>query len=300
MQFTIVIVLLCAVCNSFGTVITSHEGPKGGPNGWSYCNPGTFAIKARLKAEGNQGVGDDTAANAFRLVCSDGNELRSEPEGQWGIWVTDSACPKDYFITGFNVRAEDDGGADDTGMNGIVIRCSRCSAWNDKDSDDQGEMGLTTWGTFAPTTSECDKDMVVNGFQSVFEGPQGSAPWDDDSSLNGVRMNCVHPCGRDCGGPNGSCILHAKICSCNPQLASGQFCTENPIPLPPAAPQAAPEASLVPAPLIIDNINPNTATAFPGWAIGVIIAGVVILLILVLVVVLAVLGVLPLKKSGEL
>jgi len=80
-----------------------------------------------------QGSGDDTALNGIKMMCEtkpDGSlvlgGLKMVEEGDWGTWGPLKGCPYSHpFVCGFKARIEPDQGTneDDTGMNGLVMRC---------------------------------------------------------------------------------------------------------------------------------------------------------------------------------
>jgi hypothetical protein len=85
------------------------------------CQNGTYATAFKLKVEGGQGNGDDTAANSVKFSCSNGAEIEASGGGAWGSWTTN-------WVTGWpnsaicGVRAKFEGNqgkGDDTALNNL-------------------------------------------------------------------------------------------------------------------------------------------------------------------------------------
>jgi hypothetical protein len=56
-------------CTAGGTLSASNDGPWGGWQSWNQCPAGQAACGIRIKFEGSQGGGDDTAMNGLKLAC---------------------------------------------------------------------------------------------------------------------------------------------------------------------------------------------------------------------------------------
>ncbi|EFJ49516.1 hypothetical protein VOLCADRAFT_59455 [Volvox carteri f. nagariensis] len=65
-----------------GNMLSIQDGNWGGWSGVSECASG-YLTAARLKLEGQQGGGDDTAANSIQFRCSNGQDLWAG-EAPWG------------------------------------------------------------------------------------------------------------------------------------------------------------------------------------------------------------------------
>jgi len=96
---------------------------------------GARVIGVSGRLEPQQGGGDDTAFNGIQVICEtkiDANRTDGETvmiqNGYWGDWLEMKRCPVDMpNVCGFRYRFEpSQGGGDDTGMNGLTMRC--CSA----------------------------------------------------------------------------------------------------------------------------------------------------------------------------
>jgi len=87
-----------------------------------WCPAGFVAFK--LKVEGAQGSGDDTAVNDIKLMCRDGAERGGEG-GPWGRWRKWSAhCGLNTVICGLQTAVEKkQGKKDDTGLNDVRFHC---------------------------------------------------------------------------------------------------------------------------------------------------------------------------------
>lgn len=87
-------------------------GNYGSWTGYSACPAGKHVVAIALQVEGSQGVSDDTAANTFRGLCSDGTVL-SHSNSNWGNWGSWSSW----------VRVEQAGAADCTSLNDVEVAC---------------------------------------------------------------------------------------------------------------------------------------------------------------------------------
>jgi hypothetical protein len=102
--------------------LDSHPGHFGTWGSEPICNG--FITGARMRIEGNQGRGDDTAANSVEMSCSDGASIATDNGGPWGSWTDWSFCGPSEKVCGLRVRVEGpQGGGDDTGMNALELFC---------------------------------------------------------------------------------------------------------------------------------------------------------------------------------
>lgn len=174
---------------------TRNEAPWGRPGDVVYCPAGSAAAGFRVKFEGRQGDGDDTAANGVELICRDVRtwtetaRLRSA-EGPWGGWSADLSCNSGDFIFGFQTRVEPHqggGGADDTALNGIIMHCRPFGSTGAQPASQPRFDGI--WGVWSGfSEARCSNKDIVMGIQSLVEPPQGRGT--DDSALNAVRLYC--------------------------------------------------------------------------------------------------------------
>lgn len=88
------------------------------------CN-GSQGVKGfQFKQETRQGAGDDTAANALRLICEDDSVLMADNDGPWGDWSEIVKCPANNVICGLRVQLHLWVGAgDDTVLNNVDFMC---------------------------------------------------------------------------------------------------------------------------------------------------------------------------------
>ena len=111
-----------------GVQISSLEGRYGDYGPSAQCPGITYMIGFKLKVEKNQGGNDDTAANAIEILCSDHTYMAPAGGGRYGDWHFTS-CPAGQWATGFRSRVEaDQGGNDDTSLNGIEVFCASTPA----------------------------------------------------------------------------------------------------------------------------------------------------------------------------
>merc|ERR1712072_469563 len=72
-------------------------------------------IGFRIKIEGNQGGGDDTAANTMDLYCQRGGSITGDAVTAYGDWSDWLKCPDGMAVVGLQTRVEgNQGGAHDT------------------------------------------------------------------------------------------------------------------------------------------------------------------------------------------
>lgn len=139
-----------------------------------------------VRDEGGQGLGDDTALNAVKIIyCSitnwsDQREVELNP-GIWGSWKSNVMCDQDFYITGAQVKLETArGSGDDTVMNGLRIRCKNIKLDTANRTKNLEYGGWGDWQSWVEYSSS-----YVCGGQVRFESDQGSG---DDTALNGLRL----------------------------------------------------------------------------------------------------------------
>jgi len=78
-----------------------------------------------VREEGPQGGGDDTAINDIDLYCKNGGRyISASVKTTWGSWKPVQKCPSGYAVVGVLTQVEpQQGGGDDTAMNGIKLFC---------------------------------------------------------------------------------------------------------------------------------------------------------------------------------
>ncbi|CAF1083143.1 unnamed protein product [Didymodactylos carnosus] len=110
--------------------IQSYDGMWGSWGNGKYCSDGQgdWLVGASFKVEGEQGGGDDTAANACRFKCSKSNtDIYANNDGPWGTWYGMASCPPSTAICGFSLIFEytTTSKRDDTAANGADLACCR-------------------------------------------------------------------------------------------------------------------------------------------------------------------------------
>jgi len=117
--------LFCTTPTGRAEWITSFDGLWGGWTSASMCSgPGNYANGARIRIEGGQGRGDDTATNDVEFACTQGGTISAPGGAGWGSWGNWTTCPNNTAICGLQIRFEgSQGGGDDTAMNGLKLDC---------------------------------------------------------------------------------------------------------------------------------------------------------------------------------
>jgi hypothetical protein len=113
------------------TIIKSKEGFWGDWSSWAKCSPQQLLVSYELKVEGNQGSGDDTAANSIKMGCRSISSSSGTPtsvlepkptsaSGAWGTYVGYREAPVGTAICGIQTKVEDkQGSKDDTALNDV-------------------------------------------------------------------------------------------------------------------------------------------------------------------------------------
>ena len=89
---------------------------------------GHYIKSFRLRVEGKQKGGDDTAANDVEFTCTNGKKLRTtigKRQPTWGKWRNGQSCPKGSAVSFVKSRVEKWTKKDYTGLNGLAIGCSK-------------------------------------------------------------------------------------------------------------------------------------------------------------------------------
>lgn len=101
--------------------------------------------------------------------------------GYWGAWGAEVFS--NQRVVGLQVRLEgpQDGGGDDTSLNGIRIKSREFD--NTNETDRLVESGI--WGEWGPWVTIPDSHYIC-GLEVRMEDPQGAG--NDDTAMNGLRM----------------------------------------------------------------------------------------------------------------
>lgn len=183
------------------------------------CPPKMYAREIRLRSEANQGGGDDTATNGIQIICSDFivgtgvSDVMIGDEGHFGEFKPWMKCAKGYKMFGFQAQIEPDGspvmseygqvtsydtrGHDDTGFNGLQVRCRKDNNASFHDYNGPfvrtGQYNMrpeanTDWGRWMKWVT-CRGDQFIAGIRLAIE-PHRRDPNFDDTSLTDVEFYC--------------------------------------------------------------------------------------------------------------
>ena len=147
-----------------------HHGHWGDWQGMRYCPEDSFATGYRMKVEGNQGGGDDTALNSIELQCTDregANTILSAHPGHWGGWQGWKYCSNNSYIKSGALKIEGaQGGGDDTSANSVKVQCT--------DGSEMEAPGGGPWGDWYGFAS-CPAGQAVCGVEVRIEGRRAAA-----------------------------------------------------------------------------------------------------------------------------
>ncbi|XP_068128163.1 vitelline membrane outer layer protein 1 homolog [Hyperolius riggenbachi] len=183
LRLTAILFLLQAMVAIGNTIGVGNGGPWGDWGDYQTCPPGTTARGFRLKVEGGQGGGDDTALNGIELSCTDHQSFDpraaiTSTVGRWGDWRGIQWCPSGQIMLRFSLKVEQPLGGieDDTAANSISFQCSDGTVL-------YGDGG--PWGEYGDWSDTCESGIC--GIITRVEKSQGSG---DDTSLNDVQFSC--------------------------------------------------------------------------------------------------------------
>ncbi|KAM4581618.1 vitelline membrane outer layer protein 1 homolog [Odontesthes bonariensis] len=168
----------------YRSVLTVSNGERFGDWTWpEMCPEGFFAIGFSVRVEPMQYLGDDTALNGIRLVCSKYGERNflyyvESHTGHTGEWSHPQYCPEGV-LTSFQLRVEPHQGmfGDDSAVNNIKFRCS---------SNPIIEAPGLSFGDYGNWSEDCVNGAIC-GIETKVEDYQYGL---DDSALNDVRLYC--------------------------------------------------------------------------------------------------------------
>ena len=164
----------------------SNRGEFGTWGGFEYCKNGVFANGFMLRAEKDQGIGDDTGANAVCLKC--GKVDTCSKQGSYGDWSEPQVCPEGSFLSGWRQNVEPYQGwgilKDDTSLNNVEYRCRDSGTWGIKQTLKTKAKEWGKWSRWA----ECPSGEFICGIETRVEDPDG-----DDTALNDIKHQCCKP-----------------------------------------------------------------------------------------------------------
>jgi len=167
-----------------------------------------YATQFRLKIEGKQLLGDDTAANAICLHCSGGDYICSKI-GIHGSWYNSSVCsdgftdakvknyPMGLIQNGYEIR-KNDNGVDDTSVSDVKLYCGemdwKTGKWKEGNwmATHGRPEGWGDWEHYSDngmTMDICSPGSVICGLQTMVEDPDDEEDL-DETGLNGLILYC--------------------------------------------------------------------------------------------------------------
>jgi len=154
---------------------------------WASCVPNAYVVGFSLKTQKDAQF-DNSAVNGIKLQCAPYGALNNigqviqSLEGDFGQWGANFTCPSDSYAEGFELRSEDNQGADDdSGANNLKLVCS-----------DRQKTVITGDGlSFGAWTGRqsCLKNQGICGLRVQVEQRAGTA---DQTGLNNVDMDCCN------------------------------------------------------------------------------------------------------------
>lgn len=141
-----------------------------------YCPNGHHVVRFKVQIEGIQHDGDDTALNAIRLECSNGQTLYSK-EAPWGHWYESPYSSEGFTSADFLLEGNQRSG-DDTAANNLELVTPNGRSMI---------VGPTYWGDWQGT-QRCTYNKKIVGFKTRVEDSCGGDC--DDTALNGVKFYC--------------------------------------------------------------------------------------------------------------
>ncbi|MDX2019358.1 MAG: RICIN domain-containing protein [Deltaproteobacteria bacterium] len=120
--------LLCTEPGDLASeAVRSNAGDFGSWRDARSCTINNYIRGGRIRIEGNQGSGDDTAANSVEAQCTDNQAIEAPGATPWGGWSGVTNCPAGQVVCGLEARVEgNQGDGDDTALNGLRFAC--CAA----------------------------------------------------------------------------------------------------------------------------------------------------------------------------
>eukprot|EP00918_Siedleckia_nematoides_P082454 GHVU01180678.1.p1 GENE.GHVU01180678.1~~GHVU01180678.1.p1 ORF type:complete len:547 (-),score=38.07 GHVU01180678.1:92-1732(-) len=199
------------LCSDQST-ISSYDGLWGSWTPFKQCGSGSYFDGYKIGIQGDQGGGDDTAANAVVMYC--GNEAVSRDplrvfEGTY--FRQKRACAQGYQICGFRIRFESDQGeGDDSAMNGIEVQCcqetpcTNCPTGSYQDSTGQTSCLSCPSGKYGPSMGLTTCVLCGAGKYSPTVGASGSSSCSAcPDNMDSDEGSSACKCNKGFSGPNG-------------------------------------------------------------------------------------------------
>ena len=151
------------------------------------CDKAAFSSGFTLKVAPKEGGGDDTAANAICIICSE-TEERCSKKGLWGSWSKSFMCPKGSYLTGWRQNVEANKGwgllADDTALNNVEYECRDLEKWTVTKTLQGNGYDWGTWSRY----KRCPHGQYICGLET-----RVAPHYHDDTALNDIKHKCCMP-----------------------------------------------------------------------------------------------------------
>lgn len=147
-----------------------------------YNKAGTYTITLKVTNAKSQ---SQTATRQITVLSRIGEPVTTIGPfgGFWGDWHSVEMCPTGKLAYGFDVRVEgQQGGGDDTALNGIRLTCGLNGIPTSEITSGQGG-----WGSWRGIRS-CPTGEYLTGARMNIEGKQGSG---DDTAADNVAFRCT-------------------------------------------------------------------------------------------------------------
>jgi hypothetical protein len=164
---------------SFGDGSTA-SGPQ--PPAHTYGSAGTYTISLTVSSARGE-TKTVTKQTEVRSRIGEVATTLGPYGGVWGGWQTQAMCPNGTLAYAFDVQVErNQGGGDDTALNGIRLGCGQADVPTGEITSGQGP-----WGSWLGS-KQCAKGQYLVGAKMMIERPLGGG---DDTAADNVTFRCT-------------------------------------------------------------------------------------------------------------